>query len=164
MELRKQGKDTFNERPGANECSQLQSSPCGRSTPPVRYPRIPPTRSGLSSASARARRIHFYERERGAKAVLSQAWSSHTASTRSPPPSLPVRYPIICLCRDTGVPSMRKSMGNWMRIWAEREHQRKRTHRRAARTTQLTSNLFFTADEYKNDPRNPALKTATKPH
>ena len=22
----------------------------------------------------------------------------------------------------------------------------------------------FTADEYKNDPRNPALKTATKPH
>jgi hypothetical protein len=29
-------------RPSADECSQLQSSPCGRSTPPVRYPRIRP--------------------------------------------------------------------------------------------------------------------------
>lgn len=36
-------------------------------------------------------------------------------------------------------------------------------HACATRTTQLTCDLL-TADEYKNDPRNPALKTATKPH
>jgi hypothetical protein len=54
------------EETSADELFQLQSSPCGRSTPPVRYPRIPiwtekreRARGGYTS----------FERERGAKAV-----------------------------------------------------------------------------------------------
>ncbi|KAM0704592.1 hypothetical protein Q7P35_008826 [Cladosporium inversicolor] len=39
-----------------------------------------------------------------------------------------------------------------------------RAHTCPTRTTQLTRDLFSTADEFKNDPRNPSLKTATKPH
>ena len=112
MEPRKQGKHMFNERDQAlTSTFQLQSSPCGRSTPPVRYPRIPPTRP--DEKRERARGGYTSLREKGElKRFLSQAWSSHTASTRSPPLLLPVRFLFPCPYCDTGIPCARKSVGN----------------------------------------------------
>lgn len=68
MQPRRKRKDTFNERDQAlTSTFQLQSSPCGPSTPPVRYSRIPPARP--DEKRERARGGYTPLRERRAKAV-----------------------------------------------------------------------------------------------
>jgi hypothetical protein len=72
---------------GADEFSQYQSSPCGRSTPPVRHPPIRPLDEYQSANQPETIRL-----DKGELKESLQAWSSHMASTRSPILLLPVRF------------------------------------------------------------------------
>ena len=113
MELRKQGKDTFNEREQALT-NVFNHSPAHVAVLHRRYDTLGSRQLELDerSASARASRGYTSLREKGELKRLLQAWSSHTASTRSPPLLLPVRLLLLCLSCGSGLfLRRRKSIG-----------------------------------------------------
>lgn len=112
----------------------------------------------------------FLEERRTKADFLLQASSSLTASTLSPPLSLrvccfPAPFGFLeeedeeedLLGDEMGLDPGKRPHMAWLDagIMQEQEHE-------AERTTDLQ--FFFSGDEYKNDPRNPALKNAPKGH